>query len=87
MIYQLTPYVSPKLFQFFSIWLIIVTSLPFLTLFPIKLALINLKYSVLFKSIYLFLIPSNFWCNSYNPLLQFFDNNTQCFYSNIVFSL
>ena len=79
MIYQLTLYVSPKLFRFFSIWLIIITSFSFLTQSPIKLPLIILKYSVLSKPIYPFSILPNFCSNSYNPLLQFFSNNTQCF--------
>ena len=51
--------------------------------FPIKL---SLKHSVLFKPIYPFLIHTNFCCNSYNPPLQSFNNNSQCFYSNNVFS-
>ena len=83
-IYQLTPYVTPKLF-------LIIQHLAdhhhiFLRLlqFLIKLPLIILKH--IFKPIFPFLIPPNFCCNSYNPLLWFFNNNTQCFYSNAVFS-
>ena len=86
MIYQLTPYVSSKLFQFFIIWPIIITSFYFLIQFSIKLPLIILKHAVLCKPIYHFFIPSNPCCNSSNALLQFLNNNTQCFYSNIVFS-
>ena len=79
MIYWLTPYVFPKLFRFFSIWLIIMASFCFLIQFPIKLSLIILKDYILSKSIYPFWIPPNFCCNNYNLLLQFFNNNTQCF--------
>ena len=32
------------------------------------------------------LIPSNFCCNSSNPLFQFFNNNVQYFYFNAIFS-
>ena len=58
MIYLLTPYVSPKYFRFFSIWLIITVSFSFLIQFPIKLPLIILKHSVLFQPICLFLDTS-----------------------------
>ena len=43
MIYNLTPYVSPRLFRFFSHRLTIITSLFLLILFPIKLPLIIFK--------------------------------------------
>ena len=47
MIYNLTPYVSLRLFRFFSQRLIIITSLFCLILLPIKLPLIIFKQSVL----------------------------------------
>ena len=86
MIYRLTPYVSPKLFRFFSLWLIIITSFSFLIQFPVKLPQIILKHSALSTPIYHFLIPPNCSCNSNNALLQFFSSNTKFFYFNTVFS-
>ena len=63
-------------FRFFTIWLVIITSFFFLIQFPVKLPLIIMKHSVLSKPIYPFLIPPNFYRNSYNPLLQFLNSNT-----------
>ena len=87
MIYQFTPYVSPKLFWFFSIQLIIITSFSFWIQFPIKLPVIILRNSVLSKPIYPSFIPSNFCCNRCNPLLQFFNNSTPNVSTLILFFL
>ena len=86
MILQLTPYVSPKTFSILQhladhhhIFLL-------LDSIPNKTASDYSETFFLCKSICPFFIPPNFCCNSYNPLLQFFNNNTKCFYSNTVFS-